>query len=49
MILDLLIKLAFNTPKSTRGLEHKAQLIVKGYMQKQGIDYEEAFTPIARI
>jgi hypothetical protein len=28
---------------------HKAQLIEKGYMQKQGIASEEASAPVARI
>ncbi|GJV50474.1 retrovirus-related pol polyprotein from transposon TNT 1-94 [Tanacetum coccineum] len=30
-------------------LQSKAQLVAKGYRQKEGIDFEESFAPIARI
>lgn len=30
-------------------VKHKARLIVKGYVQQQGIDFEEVFAPVARI
>jgi hypothetical protein len=30
-------------------VRHKARLIVKGYAQRRGIDYDEVFTPVARL
>lgn len=29
--------------------KHKARLMVKGYAQRQGIDYDELFAPVARL
>jgi hypothetical protein len=30
-------------------VKHKARLVVNGYAQKRGIDYDEVFAPVARL
>nr|GFB69500.1 integrase, catalytic region, zinc finger, CCHC-type, peptidase aspartic, catalytic [Tanacetum cinerariifolium] len=30
-------------------LKNKARLVVKGYRQEEGIEFEESFAPVARI
>jgi hypothetical protein len=30
-------------------VRNKVRLVVQGYFQKEGIDYEETFAPIARL
>ncbi|GJR72533.1 retrovirus-related pol polyprotein from transposon TNT 1-94 [Tanacetum coccineum] len=51
--LDMIIKLKwiFKVKQDEFGgvLKNKARLIAKGYGQEEGIDFEESFTPVARI
>jgi hypothetical protein len=30
-------------------VKHKARLITKGYIQQQGVDFEEVFAPVAHM
>jgi hypothetical protein len=32
-----------------RGVRNKSRLVAQGYSQKEGIDYEETFAPVARL
>ncbi|GJY05678.1 putative ribonuclease H-like domain-containing protein, partial [Tanacetum coccineum] len=44
-------KWIFRNKKDKRGIvvRNKARLVVQGYTQEEGIDYDEVFTPVARI
>jgi hypothetical protein len=45
------LKWVFKVNKNEAGVvvRHIARLVVKGYSQRQGIDYEEVFAPVARF
>ncbi|GJU29877.1 putative ribonuclease H-like domain-containing protein [Tanacetum coccineum] len=44
-------KWVFKNKKNDRGIviKNKARLVTQGYTQEEGIDYDEVFTPVARI
>jgi hypothetical protein len=45
------LKWVFKVKKNQLGevVRHRARLVVKGYAQQQGINYEEVFAPLARL
>lgn len=45
------LKWVYKVKKNSSGevIKHKARLVAKGYVQQPGIDYEEAFAPVARM
>jgi hypothetical protein len=45
------LKWVFNVKQDAAGelVKYKARLITKGYAQRQGVDFEEVFAPVARM
>lgn len=45
------LKSVFKVKKDTAGtiIKYKARLVSRGFVQKQGIDFEEVFAPVARL
>jgi len=45
------LKWVFKVKRDPEGniVKHKARLVAKGYAQRQGVDFEEVFAPVARL
>ena len=45
------LKWVFKLRKDERGavIKHKARLVVRGFVQQEGIDYDDSFAPVARM
>jgi hypothetical protein len=45
------LKWVFKVKRDERGaiVKHKARLVARGFVQREGIDFEEVFAPVARM
>ena len=45
------LKWVFKLKKDEKGVvtKHKARLVVRGFVQQEGIDFDDAFAPVARM
>ena len=45
------LKWVFKVKRDANGklVKHKARLVAKGYVQREGVDFDEVFTPVARM
>ena len=45
------LKWVFKLKKNEAGevVKHKARLVARGFVQQEGIDYDDVFAPVARI